>query len=342
MKDQRHGIIAGGNWLLDHVKTIDAWPPQDALANIVSESWGNGGAPYNVLKDLARLGAPFPLAGIGLLGADENGARILEDCARHGIDTSHLRRTAEAATSYSDVMTDRTTGRRTFFHHRGANALLSPDDFDFSRSRARRFHLGYLLLLDHLDALEQGRPRACGVLERASAAGIATSLDCVSEHSDRFDLVVKPALPYVDVLFVNDFEAEKLTRIPLQGHLTEAGRMTAVENAAAALLEFGVREWVVLHYPEAVLALGKSGAKHWQPSVRVPGDSIRGTAGAGDAFAAGVLFGLHESWPMPNSLRLGVCAAATSLGHVTCSEGVLDWERCLGFGASCGYRLLPE
>ena len=61
----RSGIIAGGNWIVDHLKIIDAWPTQDALASILAESSGNGGSAYNVLKDLALLGAPFPLTGIG-------------------------------------------------------------------------------------------------------------------------------------------------------------------------------------------------------------------------------------------------------------------------------------
>ena len=59
--------MAGGNWIVDHVKMIDRWPPQDALANIRSQFSSNGGSPYNVLKDLARLGASFPLEGVGLV-----------------------------------------------------------------------------------------------------------------------------------------------------------------------------------------------------------------------------------------------------------------------------------
>ena len=38
----RSGIIAGGNWLVDHVKLIDQWPPQDGLAHILSRAAGNG------------------------------------------------------------------------------------------------------------------------------------------------------------------------------------------------------------------------------------------------------------------------------------------------------------
>src|ERR1700722_10683119 len=120
----RSGILAGGNWIVDNVKLIDAWPPQDSLATILSESAANGGAPYNVLKDLARLGAAFPLAAVGLVGDDANGRSILADCRAHRIDTARLQSTRLAPTSYTDVMTTQATGRRTFFHLRGANALL--------------------------------------------------------------------------------------------------------------------------------------------------------------------------------------------------------------------------
>src|SRR4030095_3381896 len=68
---QRTGILAGGNWIIDHVKIIDVWPEQDALANIFSRSRGTGGSPYNVLVDLAKLGVQFPLEAVGLVGDEE-------------------------------------------------------------------------------------------------------------------------------------------------------------------------------------------------------------------------------------------------------------------------------
>ena len=51
----RKGLISGGNWIVDHVKIIDTWPSQDALASIKSQSDGTGGSPYNILVDLAIL-----------------------------------------------------------------------------------------------------------------------------------------------------------------------------------------------------------------------------------------------------------------------------------------------
>jgi sugar/nucleoside kinase (ribokinase family) len=332
----RRGILAGGNWIIDHVKIIDGWPVQDALASILRQSSSNGGAPYNVLRDLAGLGATFPLEAVGLVGDDENGRAILADCKAHRIDTRQLRTTPAAATSYTDVMTVEGTGRRTFFHQRGANAHLDVDHFDFSQTSARLFHFGYLLLLDRLDLLVDGRPRATEVLRRARAAGLQTSIDCVSEDSRRFKAVIAPVLPEVDFFFANDFEAEKTTGIPLRqgGSIVPA----AVEMAALQLVQAGVRSWVVIHFPEAVYACDAQGHGRWQPSLRVPPAGIAGAAGAGDALVAGVLYGVHEGWPMTACLRLGVCEAAASLSHPSCSAGILPVKECLALARRFGYR----
>jgi len=333
----RSGIIAGGNWIIDHVKLIDAWPAQDSLANILSQSSGNGGGPYNVLKDLSRMGAAFPLAGVGLIGDDADGRRILDDCRASRIDTRLLHVTRERPTSYTDVMSVTSTGKRTFFHARGTNALLAPEHFDFAGTTAKHFHLAYLLLLDALDAPgADGRPRAAEVMRRARAAGLRTSLDCVSASGERQRAVVGPVLPEVDILFSNDIEAEHVTGIAVgRGDSLDRG---AVERAARAILALGVREWVLIHFPEGACAVSAAGEVRWQPGVLFPTTEIAGTAGAGDAFAAGVLYGLHEDWPMPRCLELGACVAAASLRHPTTSDAVAPVAECLALGRKYGFR----
>lgn len=335
----RSGILAGGNWIIDHVKLLDAWPAQDALATILRESSSNGGAPYNVLKDLARLEAPFALSGVGLIGDDANGQQILDDCRAHGIDTAQLFATTAAATSYSDVMTDQRTGRRTFFHQRGANALLAPTHFNFERTTAKIFHLGYLLLLDQLDAIQtDGLTGAAIVLRAARAAGLRTALDCVSggaDDSERFRAVAAPALPHVDYFFANDFEATRLTGISL---VDDAARDPALwRTAAHRLLDAGVNEWVFLHSPHGVFA-ASSYEDRWQPSIRVPAERIKGAAGAGDALAAGILLGLHEEWPVAQCLELGVSAAAASLFDPTCSASVGSVAACRQLAGELGFH----
>ncbi len=318
----RKGLLAGGNWIIDQVKLIDVYPQPEQLANIRSEVQGTGGAPYNVLVNLARLGAPFPLFGAGLVGTDPLGAQILEHCRKLKIDAKFLMATGEAPTSYTDVMTEVAQGRRTFFHNRGANAAWSASNLDFSKVKARIFHLGYLLLLDALDSPDPNfGTKAARLLARAQEAGLKTSVDVVSENSDRFPKVVTPALRYVDYCILNEFEAGKTTGFKIRqadGQLDTV----ALRHAAGALLQCGVKELVVIHFPEGGFARTRKGEDFWQSSLNLPAKYVGGTAGAGDAFCAGVLFGLHEGWDLSKCLLAGVCVAAASLSHPTCTEGV--------------------
>jgi sugar/nucleoside kinase (ribokinase family) len=335
----RNGILAGGNWILDRTKIIDVYPAQDALANILAETSCNGGGPYNVLIDLARLQAPFPLAAVGVVGDDAAGEYIRQDCQAHGIDTRQFHVTKEAPTSYTDVMTVKSTARRTFFFRRGANAFLDAGHFEFTQSDARIFHLGYLLLLDRLDLPHPVHGTvAAAVLHRAQEAGLKTSVDLVSEDSDRFAGIVRPALRFCDYGVLNEFEAERTTGI----QIVREGRIDigAARKAAHALLVAGVREWVVIHFPAGAIAVGSDGRELVQASINMPQARIAGTVGAGDAFAAGVLFGLHEGIPMDIALNYGVCAAAASLTDPTSSDGVRPLSQCLQLAEEFGYRTI--
>ena len=332
----RAGIIAAGNWIVDHVKVIDRWPSQDSLANILRQHASNGGSAYNVLKDLARMGAPFPLEAVGLVGDDEGGRFIREDCTRHRIDVTRLRRTPAAPTSYTDVMTEQASGRRTFFHCRGANAELAPEHFDFDGSRARIFHLGYLLLLDGLDAPGASGTAAADVLRAAQAAGLKTSADLVSEISARVAGIVRPALPHLDYLFLNELELTQVTGIETVCEGAVVPELVA--RAAVQVAGGGVREWVFVHFPAAVLACNARGETHWQPALQLPAGYVQGAVGAGDALASGVLYALHEGRSVAEALTLGVCTAAASLAHPTCSEGVRPALECLALADQFGYQ----
>jgi sugar/nucleoside kinase (ribokinase family) len=333
MSAERRGILAGGNWILDRVSIIDRYPDQDHLAYILGTYRSNGGSPYNVLKDLSRLEAPFPLAGVGLIGNDEAGRYILADCADARIDTGGIVVTDDAPTSYTEVMSVKSTGRRTFFHQPGANRLLDEYHFDLASESARIFHLGYLLLLDRLDIIrEDGTTPAALLLNSAKDLGFQTSVDLVSAESDRYEAVVGPALPFIDYLFLNELEARRLTGIATtSGDLPE---WEGIARAGQALIERGVGRLVCIHASEGILVHTAEGREFRQASVPLSAERIVSTVGAGDALAAGMLLGLHEDWPIQASMRLGVAAAATCLSHAACSEGVLPWQRCLDLADS--------
>ena len=120
-----------------------------------------------------------------------------------------------------------------------------------------------------------------------------------------------PALKYTDYCILNEFEAGRTTGFEIR---TSSGDLdtTALRHAAGALIECGIRELVVIHFPEGAFARTLDGRDFWQSSLKLPQKYIAGSAGAGDAFCAGVLMGLHQGWDIQQRLKAGVCAAASS------------------------------
>jgi sugar/nucleoside kinase (ribokinase family) len=328
----RQGILAAGNFIVDYVKVIDEYPAQDRLANILAESRSNGGGPYNVLKDLAAMRAGFPLAACGLVGDDANGRWIKEDCARHGIDVAQLHLTPDHPTSYTDAMTVKATGRRTFFHCRGANAHFDLRHCDFDRTRARILHLGYLLLLDRLDSFADGQTLAAQLLHQARAAGLETSVDMCSASHPRFREIARSALPLTDHLVLNEIEAG-LTL----GRTLGPREADALLGAAAELLALGVRRSVTIHTEHGAVGATADGLRLRQGSLRLPAGYSQGATGAGDAFAAGMLYGLHEGLGFPERLKLAVGCAAACLADPTPSQGLRPVADCLALAERFGF-----
>jgi sugar/nucleoside kinase (ribokinase family) len=328
---KRSGILAAGNLIVDHVKVIDGWPQQGMLANILEEVKSTGGAPCNVLIDLAKMGTGLSLYVAGVIGADSDGRYVVETLQPYGIDTRFVQIVDEIATSYTDVMTNRETGQRTFFHLRGANRILSDSHLTRVDTNARIFHLGYLLLLDELDKTDpEFGVVAARLLQQMQAKGYKTSVDMVSESSERFQQVVTPCLPYIDYLIVNEIEAGNSTNLVIRRN-DDSLDIKSLKSAAQRLLEGGVRRLVAIHFPEGGYALTSSRVEFFEPSYRVHEDEIRGAVGAGDAFCAGLLYGLHEQWDIAEALNLAHASARFNLTSPTCTGGAVSLSELTGF-----------
>ncbi|PDV54334.1 sugar kinase, partial [Escherichia coli] len=266
---ERKGIIAAGNMLVDHVHQIIQWPERGWLAEITHSERSTGGAPLNVLLTLAKMRTGLPLQAVGLIGQDSDGDYIMAMLEQYHVNRQHVQRTTFAPTSMSQVMTD-PSGQRTFFHSPGANRLLDLPAFDQLDNTMKIFHLGYLLLLDSLDMPDDVYgTRSARLLAQMRDTGFETSLDLVSRKGDpRYQPLVLPALRHLDYLVINELEAGEFSGLEIRLPNGEP-HITHIAAAARELLDAGVRQRVVIHYPEGAWGETPEQGGVWIPSQKL-------------------------------------------------------------------------
>jgi len=325
----KKGICCAGNMIVDITYPIATWPKESELTHITEGIQSTtGGSVCNTITDLARLDPKLPLVASGFAGHDTEGDFILQEMGKYpNIDLSMVKR--DGRTSFTAVMSNNQNKNRTFFQHAGANAYYGEEHIDWDTLDVDIFHIGYILLLPHLDeADDEYGTKMARLLHRAQKKGFKTSIDVVSESGDRFARLVTPALKYSDYCVINELEAQQTTGICLRD---EDGTLHK-ENLPAALAklkELGVSTWAVIHCPELGCGIDAQG-KYWEvASLKLPKGYIKGTVGAGDAFCAGVLYAAEMDMSMQEALKLGACTAAASLSEVGASDGVKTAEEVL-------------
>jgi sugar/nucleoside kinase (ribokinase family) len=193
--------------------------------------------------------------------------------------------------------------------------------------------------LPRLDAVDaDGLNASARLLRDARASGMTTAADLVSAPNPDLRTHLAPCLQYLDILFLNEWEAAQLLKVDLDEKFT-AGK---AKKLAQAIRRTGMLGAVILHCPEGVVAAIGDGEVLVQGSVNLPADEIQGTVGAGDALAAGVLLARHHEMSWPEALKLGVCAATACLRSPTASDGLLPWKKCLELGEQFGFKEFSE
>jgi sugar/nucleoside kinase (ribokinase family) len=327
----REGITGGGSFIIDRVKTVDLWPEEGMLSLILEEKMANGGCAYNVLKDLAILQTGIPLQAVGLTSNDADGSFIMRDLESSGIDSSMMHVIDGVTTSYTDVITVKKTGNRTFFHNKGTNKYLDIQHFDFAKITTRILHVRYILLLDTLDGPDpEYGTRMARLLKMAKDSGLKTSVDVVSESSYRFNKIVLPALRYTDYLIINEIEAGRTTGYDIR---EKSGKLNGphLKEALRMLMDKGGSELVCIHFPEGAYAMVKGQAPVFVPSHDLPDGYIVGTAGAGDAFCAGMLYGIYNQWDLEKTMGFANAMAGICLSGLSTSDGMKSMEETIRF-----------
>ncbi len=298
------GILVADIW----GRPVDEWPRRGTLGVIDEISIGVGGCAANSGTDLARLGVD--VAVMGCLGEDPFADFVLERLSGDNIDVSGITRTTAAGTSSTLVLID-SGGERTFLHYFGANAHVKTNELDMDKIKgAKVLHLAGALLMPGFD----GEPQA-QVLAAAQAAGVRTCVDVVWDDTGRWMELVAPLLPYTDFFLPSLSEAQQLTGLKQP------------EDVAGALLDTGV-EVVALTMGEKGCYVRAADAELRLPAY--PVEVVDGT-GAGDAFAAGFIYGYLHEWDLERTVKFASAMGSLATTAAGTTGGIHDYGQIIDF-----------
>ncbi len=256
----------------------------------------SGGSVANSIAGFAMLGGRA--AFIGKVAEDQLGEVFAHDIRSLGVHFATPPAPPPATTARSLILVT-PDAQRTMNTYLGASQLLDENDLDEDLiGRAEIVYLeGYLW--DPPGAKRAFR-RAIEVAKRAGTR-VAFSLSdpfCVSRYRREFlDLIDEG----IDILFANEEEAKTLFKVETAEQARDALK-SRVPLTALTRSEKG--SWLIDR---------QTGAVHEIPAERV--DRVEDTTGAGDLYAAGLLYGLIHGHPLPQAGRIAARCAAEVVSH---------------------------
>ena len=327
MNDNKKGITVAGSLIADVYYQIDTYPNQGFLTNVRGSRMHIGGSG-NLILDLAKLNKDLTVKVCAVTGKDERGPGLVSLLSKYpNIDTENITLDGESAACL--VMNAEDTKQRTFFYIPASSDIFSDSYINWDNINTKIFHLEYLLLMKTVDSpdAEYGTHGA-RILKKAKDRGMITSIDMVSEQSDRAKTIIRSALKYTDICCINEVEAETVTEINLleNGELNEASVMQAIKE----MQKMGVSKWIVIHAPKFGYGYDcETERLYFVPSLNLPKGYIKGTTGAGDAYCSGVLYGAHEDMNLEEAMKLARACAACSLSEENGTDGMREFNEVL-------------
>ncbi len=263
-----------------------------------------GGSSANTIYGLAKLGVATGFC--GAVGDDQEGKALLKDLQGVGIDTSRIVVKPKAKTGSALALSDR-SGHRSIYVQPGANSQLDLKDLDF----------GYINQADivHLTSFADDSQfqLSLGLIVRLDDS-VKLSFSPGAIYSFKGIDSLSPFLSRTHLLFLNQNELKQMT-----------GR--DVESGAQQCLRAGCR--IVVVTLGKGKKIGKTDAVSYvrdadneyiiePPSHDTTADVD--TTGAGDAFAAGFLYGVVKGKGLAECGRLGdtvakLCISRTGARH---------------------------
>jgi ribokinase len=237
---------------------------------------------------------------VGKLGRDF-AEFLLSNFRSNGVYTDYVYVDEEANTGVAFILLS-DEGENMIAFDPGADYRLIPDDVRRAEDAISRSTVLLTQLEVPLETVE-------AALSLAKEKGVTTILNPAPARE-----LPHSILELADIVTPNRVEASMLTGVEVRDAKTaaEAGRRLLSMGAGSAVITMGGEGAVVVTGEEAYLV----------PAVRVtPVD----TTGAGDAFNAGLAFGLVQGLPLMEAVKLGNMTAAIKVTKFGAQEG-LPWR----------------
>lgn len=286
----REEMTKGGMMLVDAKRALALY---DDMENPIEMS---GGSASNTMACIASLGGKGGY--VGKVADDALGRTFEKSLKDIGVDFQTNPLVDGDASTGRCIILVSDDGERTMNTYLGAAVELTPDDIDDDYIAK-----GQVL---YLEGYLYDQPQAMEAFIKASraaqAAGrrVALSLSdpfCVDRHRQAFRNLVNL---HVDILFANEDEIKSLYEVDT---IEEACELVSKECALAAITRSEKGSIII-----------KSGNK---TEVKAePVENVVDTTGAGDAYAAGFLYGFTQGKDMAECGRLGSIAAAEVISHM--------------------------
>jgi sugar/nucleoside kinase (ribokinase family) len=254
----------------------------------------SGGSAGNTVAGLKSLGARA--AFLGKVGDDKLGEGYVEDMRRIGADFygTPLKGGPTTARSMIAVTPD---GERSMNTYLGASTEFAASDVD-----ARAVASGEWLYLEgYLFDKPAAKTAFVHASEVAKSAGrkVAITMSdvfCVDRHRDSFVHLIRT---HCDLVFANEAE---LLAIYQTGDFDEAVSQIRNDSQIAAITRSSLGSVIV------------SGSDTWvAPVTAAP---VVDATGAGDQYAAGVLYGITHGLSLREAAELGNLAAREVISHI--------------------------
>lgn len=301
-----------------------------SFADIPSFKKSIGGSPANIVQGAARLGLKSGF--IGKVSGDGMGEYILNNFKEQGIDISGLcidRSGAKNCLAITEIISAKESGSYSpasghVFHHgtylyreHTADMLITPEEIQEEFIAKAK----YVLISGTAFSMEPSRSAMFQIIKYAKKHGTKVVLDIdyrpfgwknLEEASKCYQTVCHQT----DIVIGNRQEFDVVEHAVMQGNEDNA-------RSAAALLEQGTTMVVVKDGANGSIAYLIDGTIL---RCGVIATEIVKTFGSGDAYAAGLMYGMLRRDDILYAMQLGSACASLVLTQIDCAPAMPTFE----------------